>query len=48
MGVGFSDECTFNLRGKVVEFTFSPAETINSRKTVNPLLSKVLTTFRVL
>jgi hypothetical protein len=48
MGVGFSDKCTFNLRGKVLEFEFSPAETINSGKTVNPLASKMLKTFRVL
>jgi hypothetical protein len=35
MGVGFSDECTFNLRGKTLEFSFSPAGTINSGEKIN-------------
>lgn len=48
MGVGFDDECIFNLKGKVLEFSFSPAETINFTKKTNPLASKVLKTFRVL
>ena len=46
MGVGFSDECTFNLRGKVLEVSFSPAETINSGYKINPLMLKSLETFR--
>jgi len=46
MGVGFSDECTFNLRGKTLEFSFSPAETIKSVEKTNPLMFKSLKTFR--
>ncbi|HTS04666.1 MAG TPA: hypothetical protein VMP68_03715 [Candidatus Eisenbacteria bacterium] len=46
MGVGFSDECTFNLRGRVLELSFSPAETINSGVEINPLMFKSLKTFR--
>jgi hypothetical protein len=46
MGVGFSDECTFNLRGKTLEFSFSPAETINSGEKINPVMFKSLKTFR--
>jgi hypothetical protein len=46
MGVGFSDECTFNLRGKTLEFSYSPAETINSGEKINPLMFKSLKTFR--
>ena len=46
MGVGFSDECTFNLKGKTLEFSFSPAETINSGEKINPLMFKSLKTFR--
>ena len=46
MGVGFSDECTFNLRGKTLEFSFSPAETINSGEKTNPLMFKSLKAFR--
>jgi hypothetical protein len=47
MGTGFTDECTFNLRGKVLEFNFSPAETINSGKKTHPLGTQILKTFRV-
>jgi len=46
MGVGFSDECTFNLRGRVLEFSFSPAQTINSGLEINPLMFESLKTFR--
>jgi hypothetical protein len=46
MGVGFSDECTFDLKGKTLEFNFSPAETINSGHKTNFLMFKSLKTFR--
>jgi hypothetical protein len=46
MGVGFSDECTFNLRGTTLEFSFSPATTINSGEKINPVMFKSLETFR--
>ena len=46
MGVGFADKCSFNLRGKALEFQFSPAQTINSPYKVNPLASEMLRTFR--
>ena len=46
MGVGFSDECTFNLRSKTLEFSFSPAKTINSGEKTNRLMFKSLKTFR--
>jgi hypothetical protein len=48
MGTGFKDDCTFNLRDKVLEFSFSPAETINTGKKTNPLGTEILRTFRVL
>lgn len=48
MGTGFSDECIFDLRDKVLEFNFSPAKTINSGMKTNPLASKVLKSFRIL
>ena len=44
--VGLSDECTFNLKGKTLEFSFSPAETPNSGKQINPLMFESLQTFR--
>lgn len=46
MGVGAWDECTLNLRGKTLEFSLSPAETINSDEKTNPLMFKSLKTFR--
>jgi hypothetical protein len=46
MGVGFSDECTFNLRGRTLEVSFFPAVTINSGEKINPLMFKSLETFR--
>ena len=48
MGTGFTDECIFDLRDKVLEFRFSPAETINSGTKRNRLGFEVLKTFRVL
>jgi hypothetical protein len=45
MAVGISDECTFNLRGKLLEFSFSPAD-INSGEKINPVMFKSLKTFR--
>jgi hypothetical protein len=46
MGTGFSDECTFDLNGKTLEFDFSPAVTMNSGEEINPLMFKSLKTFR--
>jgi hypothetical protein len=46
MGVGFWDECTFNLKGKALEFNFFPATTINSGETINRVMFKSLETFR--
>jgi hypothetical protein len=48
MGAGFTDECLFNLRGKTLEITFSPSQTINSSDTNNAILIKSLQTFRTL
>ena len=48
MGTGFADRCTFDLRGKTLEFNFSPAETVNSSDTTNALVFKSLKTFRML
>jgi hypothetical protein len=48
MGVGFYDECIFNLKNRVLEFGFEPTMTLNSGLKQNPLASKVLMTFRVL
>lgn len=47
MGTGFTDQCIFNLRGKVLEFNFSPAQTVNSSDKTNSLLFKSLKTFRI-
>jgi hypothetical protein len=47
-GTGLTDECIFNLRGKALEFNFSPAETVNSSDKTNSLLFKSLKTFRLL
>jgi hypothetical protein len=44
MGTGFSDECTFNLRDKTLEISYSP--TLNSGVEINPLMLKSLKTFR--
>lgn len=46
MGTGFSDECTFDLNDKTLEFDFSPAVTMNSGEEINPLMFKSLKTFR--
>lgn len=46
MGTGFSDECTFDLRGKTLEFNFAPAVTVNSGEEINPLMFESLKTFR--
>ncbi len=48
MGVGFTDECLFNLRSKTLELSFSPSQTINSSDTTNAIVFKSLKTFRML
>lgn len=48
MGAGFSDECIFNLRGRMLEISFSPALPPNSAGKTNSLVIQVLKTFRVL
>jgi hypothetical protein len=48
MGVGFRDECLFNLRGKTLELNFIPSQTINSSDTTNAIVFKSLKTFRML
>jgi hypothetical protein len=48
MGVGFTDECLFNLRGKTLELNFIPSQTINSSDTTNAIVFKSLKTFRML
>jgi hypothetical protein len=48
MAVGYADSCIFNLKGKTLEFEFSPTETLNSGKKTNSLASEVLQTFRTL
>lgn len=48
MGTGFSDECLFNLRGKTLELSFFPSQTINSSDTTNAIVFKSLRTFRML
>ena len=48
MGTGFSDQCILNLRGRTLEFDFSPAETVNTGNKTNPLGTKILRTFRTL
>jgi|SRR5271165_961394 len=46
MGVGYDDECIFDLKGLALEFTFSPSEYANSGETESPPMLKVLNTFR--
>ena len=48
MGTGFSDQCILSLRGRALEFDFSPAETVNTGNKTNPLGTKILRTFRIL
>ena len=48
MGTGFSDQCILNLRGRTLEFSFSPAVTVNTSNKTNPLGTKILRTFRIL
>lgn len=45
MGTGFFDECTFNLRGKTLEFSFPPAERTSGEE-INPLMFESLQTFQ--
>jgi hypothetical protein len=47
MGVGFDDSCLYDLKGKTLEFAFSPNETINTPHPENALAYKVLNTFRL-
>jgi hypothetical protein len=46
MGPGFSDECTYNLKNKMLAINYSPAQTINTGVDMNPLMLKSLKTFR--
>jgi hypothetical protein len=46
MGTGRADDCVFNLKGKTLEFEFSPTKTVNSGKKTNPIASEVLKTLR--
>jgi hypothetical protein len=39
-------ECTLDLGGKILEFSFSPAETINCGEKTNLLIFKSLKTFQ--
>jgi hypothetical protein len=48
MGVGYSDFCILNLKGKALEFQFSPAEGVNSSGKTHPLVPRILKTFRTL
>ena len=48
MAVGFSDECTFDLNDKTLEFNVSPAQPTDPTGKINPLMFETLKTFRVL
>ncbi len=48
MGVGFSDSCVFNLRGKTLEFEFNPLDGVNvtdETKRLEPTMLKTLQIF---
>jgi len=48
MGVGYSDFCILKLKGKALEFQFSQPGNMNSSEKKNPLVLKILKTFRTL
>jgi len=47
MGVGITDECLFNLRGKTLKISFAPSQTVNSSDAANSIVFKSLCTFRL-
>ena len=46
MGVGYSDFCIFKLKGKALEFQFSPSASMNPSEKADSLVTKMLETFR--
>jgi len=48
MGVGYSDFCILKLKGKALEFQFSQPRNMNSNERTNPVVPKMLKTFRTL
>jgi hypothetical protein len=46
MGTGFSDECTYDLKNKTLEISYSPTNTINTDIDLNPLMLKSLKALR--
>ena len=47
MGVGFSDSCVLNLKGKTLQFLFNPLDGINVNDETKQLEMKMLRTLRM-
>jgi hypothetical protein len=47
MGVGFSDSCVFNLKGKTLEFQFNPLDGLNLDDKTKRLEATMLKTLRI-
>lgn len=47
MGVGFSDSCVLNLKGKTLQFVFSPIDGINVNDETKKLEPTMLKTLRI-
>jgi hypothetical protein len=46
MGVGFEDQCIFNLKGKTLEISYDPNQTIDTGEDVKAELQKSVESFR--
>jgi hypothetical protein len=47
MGVGFSDSCVLNLRGKTLEFQFDPLDGVNVNDETKQIEATMLKTLRI-
>jgi hypothetical protein len=47
MGVGFSDSCVFNLKGKTLQFQFDPLDGLNVNDETKQLEATMLKTLRI-
>ena len=47
MGVGFSDSCVLNLRGKTLQFGFDPLDGLNVNDETKQIEATMLKTLRI-
>jgi len=47
MGVGFSDNCVLNLKGKTLQFQFDPLDGVNVNDETKQLEATILKTLRI-